>query len=76
VVSDIAGHRDSLAHGVTGLLANPGDELVGALERVLTDTALRDSLASGAMARARALTWDATAASTLGALVEEAEAKL
>jgi glycosyltransferase involved in cell wall biosynthesis len=75
VVSDIAGHRDSLAHGVTGLLANPGDELAGALERILTDGALRESLASGAVTRARSLTWDATAAATLSALVDEAETR-
>ena len=31
VVSDIAGHRDALAHGVSGLLVEPGDEFVDAL---------------------------------------------
>ena len=51
VVSDIAGHRDALAHGVSGLLVDPGDEFVDALVQVLTDTALRDSLARGAVAR-------------------------
>lgn len=76
VVSDIAGHRDALAHGVSGLLVDPGDDFVDALVRVLTDTALRDGLARGAVARARSLTWDATAATVMGALVEEAEARL
>ena len=76
VVSDIAGHRDALTHGVSGLLVDPGDEFVEALVQVLTDTTLRESLARGAMARARNLTWEATAATTLGALVEEAEARL
>ena len=75
VVSDIAGHRDALTHGVSGLLVDPGDEFVDALVRVLTDAALRESLAGGAVARARNLTWDATAATVLGALVEEAEAR-
>ena len=75
VVSDIAGHRDALEHGVGGLLVDPGDEFADALVRVLTDTTLRDSLARGAMARARTLTWEATAAKVLEALVEEAEAR-
>jgi len=75
VVSDIAGHRDALAHGVSGLLVEPGDEFVDALVRVLTDTALRESLSHGAVVRARDLTWEATAATVMGALVEEAEAR-
>jgi glycosyltransferase involved in cell wall biosynthesis len=75
VVSDIAGHRDALTHGVSGLLVEPGDEFVDALVRVLTDVGLRESLARGAIARARNLTWDATAATVLGALVEETEAR-
>jgi len=76
VVSDIAGHRDALTQGVSGFLVEPGDEFVAALVRVLTDSELRDRLATGAMARARTLTWDATAANVLGALVQEAEARL
>ena len=76
VVSDIAGHRDALTHGVSGLLVDPGDAFVDALVQVLTHTALRESLARGAVARAANLTWDATAATVLGALVEEAEARL
>ncbi len=75
VVSDIAGHRDSLAHGVSGLLVDPGDEFADALAQVLTNTELRDSLARGAMARSRSLTWEATAASVLDALVQEARAR-
>jgi hypothetical protein len=43
---------------------------------VLTEPALRESLARGAVARSRNLTWDATAATVMGALVEEAEARL
>ncbi|HEY5025226.1 MAG TPA: glycosyltransferase family 4 protein [Acidimicrobiales bacterium] len=76
VVSDIAGHRDALADGVSGLLVDPGDAFVDALVRVLTDTALRHSLARGAMSRSANLTWDATAATVLQALVEEAEGRL
>ena len=75
VVSDIAGHRDALTHGVSGLLVDPGDEFVDALVQVLTDSALRKNLASGAVARSRNLTWDATAATVMAALVEETEAR-
>jgi len=75
VVSDIAGHRDALVDGVSGLLVEPGDAFADALVRVLTDSALRQTLGSGALARSRSLTWDATAASALEALVEEAEAR-
>ena len=76
VVSDIAGHRDALTSGRSGLLVDPGDAFVDALVQVLTDTELRQRLADGAVARSADLTWDATAATVLGALVEEAEARL
>jgi glycosyltransferase involved in cell wall biosynthesis len=75
VVSDIAGHRDALTDGVSGLLVDPGDKFTAALVQVLTDTGLREALARGAQDRARSLTWDATAAKVLAALVEEAEAR-
>jgi glycosyltransferase involved in cell wall biosynthesis len=75
VVSDIAGHRDALTDGVSGLLVDPGDAFGDALVQVLTNTELRESLARGAVARSRNLTWQATAATVLGALVEEAEAR-
>ena len=75
VVSDIAGHRDALTAGVSGFLVDPGDEFVAALVKVLTDTRLRDHMATAAMVRARSLTWDTTAANVLGALVDEAEAR-
>jgi glycosyltransferase involved in cell wall biosynthesis len=76
VVSDIAGHRDSLTDGVGGLLVDPGDEFADALVEVLSSADLRERLGRGAAARARSLTWDATAAKVLSALVEEAEARL
>ncbi len=75
VVSDIAGHRDSLTDGVSGLLVDPGDEFADALVEVLSSTELRERLGRGAAARARSLTWEATAASVLSALVDEAQAR-
>ena len=75
VATNIVGHRDTVAHGSSGLLAEPGDDFVDALARVLRDGDLRARLGDGAAARARAFTWEATAATTLGALVEETEAR-
>jgi glycosyltransferase involved in cell wall biosynthesis len=75
VATDIVGHRDSVAHDSSGLLVEPGAPFVEGLVRVLTDAVLRARLGEGAAARARALTWDATAATTLAALIAEAEAR-
>jgi glycosyltransferase involved in cell wall biosynthesis len=83
VVSCIAGHVDAVRDGVSGLVADvatgaarvsrPGpDPFADALGAVLTDPALRARLGQGARARAEEMTWEATAARTLDALVEEA----
>jgi glycosyltransferase involved in cell wall biosynthesis len=72
VVTDIAGHRDAVIDGVSGVLARPG-ELGAAIAHVLADDGLRGRLGEGALARARALTWEDTALGTMGALVADAE---
>lgn len=60
VATDIRGHRCSVVDGVTGVLAPPS--LLGAaLAAVLGDGPRRMRLADAAVARARTLTWDATA---------------
>ena len=64
VATDISGHRCSVIDGRTGLLAAPS-ELGKALTALLTDRAERERLASGALARARRLTWDASALGVL-----------
>ncbi|HAM02358.1 MAG TPA: glycosyltransferase family 1 protein [Acidimicrobiaceae bacterium] len=71
VVSDIAGHQDSVEHGTSGMLAATPDELAGALVAVLTDRVLRQRLQRGAQARAAELSWAATAEGTLRALLAE-----
>lgn len=76
VVTDIAGHRDTVWQGVSGLRVELGEQFTAALVRVLRDGALRARLGQGALERSRLLTWEATAAGTLTALVEEAEARL
>jgi glycosyltransferase involved in cell wall biosynthesis len=71
VVTDIPGHQDSVTHGVTGLLARTAPELADALVAVLSDRVLRQRLQRGAQGRAAELSWSATAAGTLRALVAE-----
>jgi glycosyltransferase involved in cell wall biosynthesis len=72
VVTDIAGHRDAVEADRSGLLVDGEDGLADALSRVLCDDELRSRLAQGALDRAAALTWHATAVGTLTALVDDA----
>jgi glycosyltransferase involved in cell wall biosynthesis len=72
VATRIAGHEDAVRDGETGLLADDGASFAAALDRVLADRALRDRLASAAVARAAELTWGATARGTLEVLAAEA----
>jgi glycosyltransferase involved in cell wall biosynthesis len=72
VATDIAGHRDAVHDGESGLLVDRIDDFPDALARVLTDSALRDRLGAGAVARAARCTWDATALGTLEALAADA----
>ena len=60
VASDIAGHRDAVAQGRSGLLVSDND--IGAtLVRVLHDNELRRELSDGARQFAEELSWDNTA---------------
>jgi glycosyltransferase involved in cell wall biosynthesis len=72
VATDIAGHRDAVVDGQSGLLAGTNDALAASLVRVLSDEELRARLSAGAAARAARLTWDATARATLELLAAEA----
>jgi glycosyltransferase involved in cell wall biosynthesis len=86
VASRIAGHVDAVEDDVSGLLADVSTNDSGAdsgpdsrpfadsLRTVITDPVLRARLGRGARRRARALSWEATAAGTLDALVDEAVA--
>ena len=86
VTSRIAGHVDAVDHDVSGLLADVGDDhsgprgrrpaprLAASLRSVVTDPVLRARLGRGARIRAGGLSWEATAAGTLDALVGEAVA--
>jgi glycosyltransferase involved in cell wall biosynthesis len=72
VVSDIAGHRDAVDPGRSGLLVEGERGLAEGLTSVLTDDDLRARLTQGALDRAARLTWQATALGALGALVDDA----
>ena len=61
VATDIAGHRDSVASGQSGLLAKDTRQLAEQLTAVLTDASLRERLSTGALQHAETFTWDATA---------------
>ena len=72
VASDIAGHRDAVVHGRTGLLADGEEATAAAIRRLLGDAALRARLGAGALVHAQSFTWEAAASATLEALAEEA----
>jgi glycosyltransferase involved in cell wall biosynthesis len=71
VATDIAGHRDAVLDGRSGLLADGVDGVAAALVDVLTDPELRERLGHGALERSRWFTWQATARTTLEALASE-----
>lgn len=73
VATRISGHEDAVVEGSTGLLADDDRALAAELDRVLSDEALRQRLAEGALRHAASLTWDATAVGTMTALVRAAE---
>lgn len=63
VVSDAPGLRESVVDGRTGILVPHGDvgSLADALERLLTDSQLRTTMAYEARAHAETFSWNATA---------------
>lgn len=73
VATDIAGHRDSVEPGVSGLLGADDDAVADHLDAVIGDQALRRRLSEGALDHASSFTWEATAAGVLSALAEQAQ---
>jgi glycosyltransferase involved in cell wall biosynthesis len=72
VATDIAGHRDAVADGQSGVLVQSNATALGtAMAEVLGDEVLRTRLSKGAAERARWFTWDATARVTLEALARQ-----
>jgi glycosyltransferase involved in cell wall biosynthesis len=73
VVTRIAGHTDAVIDNESGLLADDEADLATKIDLLLSDDVLRKQLGEGAIARAAALTWDATALGTFDALATEAD---
>jgi glycosyltransferase involved in cell wall biosynthesis len=74
VATDINGHRSSVVDGVTGVLA-PLDRLGDTLADVLLQHDRREALGRAALARARTLTWEASATGVLRGLHGEVLAR-
>jgi D-inositol-3-phosphate glycosyltransferase len=68
VAARVGGLRTAVAHEVSGLLVDGHDpvEWAGALGALLDDEPRRQRMRSGAVARVRQLSWDATADAMLG----------
>ncbi|HET9732660.1 MAG TPA: glycosyltransferase family 4 protein [Acidimicrobiales bacterium] len=72
VATDIAGHRDAVEDGTSGLLVDGPRGLAEGMTRVLLDPTTRHKLSEGAVRVASRFTWDATARGTLSVLAAEA----
>ena len=72
VVTDIAGHRDAVLSGVTGLLSPDMASLARDITATLADREARERMSAAGLRRAGELTWEATATGTLAALAGEA----
>ncbi len=75
VATAIAGHRDAVADGLSGRLADTDDEFVSHLIELLTDEDERRRLSTGALAHGSSFTWEATARGALEVLVDDARKK-
>ncbi len=72
VVTDIAGHRDAVDDGVTGILCPDTASLGPALADLLRDADRRDRMSAAALERAQRFTWGATATELMRLLAAEA----
>jgi glycosyltransferase involved in cell wall biosynthesis/O-antigen/teichoic acid export membrane protein len=64
----VGGLPESIADGETGLLADDGPGLTGAVRKLVFDDALRSRMGDAARERARGFTWERTARTTLDRL--------
>jgi glycosyltransferase involved in cell wall biosynthesis len=72
VASDIAGHRDAVSDGKSGILTPDSRSFVDSIIAVLTDPVLRSKLSAGSLEHAATLTWQATAYGTFAPLAADA----
>jgi glycosyltransferase involved in cell wall biosynthesis/O-antigen/teichoic acid export membrane protein len=71
VAMRVGGLPESIEDGVTGYLADDGDELTAHVRRLVEDGELRERMGRAAHERARQFTWDRTARRTLDVLEAE-----
>ncbi|MGH9054908.1 MAG: glycosyltransferase family 4 protein, partial [Acidimicrobiales bacterium] len=71
VASPIAGHKDAIVDGATGVLAEPGAAMEEAADALLRNEGARRRLATHAARRAAGLSWDRAAAETLNVLARD-----
>ena len=72
VATDIAGHRDAVADGRSGILCSDAPSFIAACVAILSDSDLRQRLSKGARQHADTLTWTATALGTFRPLAADA----
>jgi glycosyltransferase involved in cell wall biosynthesis/O-antigen/teichoic acid export membrane protein len=68
VAMRVGGLPESIEEGVTGFLADSGDQLTAHVRRLVEDDELRERMGEAAYARAQEFTWDRTARRTLDVL--------
>ena len=71
VAMRVGGLPESIEEGVTGFLADDGDELTAHVRRLVEDRELRERMGLAAYERAQDFTWDRTARRTLDTLEAE-----
>jgi glycosyltransferase involved in cell wall biosynthesis len=71
VASPIAGHRDAVADGFSGFLAEPGRDMEDRIDALISDPLLRRRMQKAARERADRLTWDQAALNTMRVLAAQ-----
>ena len=69
VATDIAGHRDAVRNGSSGVLVPEGESLAPSIIALLNDPIKRANLSTGALEYAQTLTWERTADHAFNLLV-------
>jgi len=72
VATDIAGHRDSVADGKSGVLVDSSRAMVAEISRLIGDEDARGRLAEGARKHAAQFTWEAAAYNAFVPLAQRA----
>jgi glycosyltransferase involved in cell wall biosynthesis/O-antigen/teichoic acid export membrane protein len=75
VAMRVGGLPESIDEGVTGFLAENGDQFTADVRRLVEDDELRERMGRAALERAREFTWDRTARRTLDVLEAERAAE-